>query len=91
MGNIEINNINPKNLTEFINVLKLTGTKIEISDNSMKVSCSNRPKPYNVVTNPYPGFPTDLQAQYMALMAIADGTALIKETFLKIDLCTFLN
>ena len=80
MGNVEINNINPKDLTEFINVLKLTGTKIEISDNSMKVSCSNRPKPYNVVTNPYPGFPTDLQAQYMALMAIADGTALIKET-----------
>ncbi len=80
MGNIEINNINPKDLTEFINVLKLTGTKIEISDNSMKVSCSNRPKPYSVVTNPYPGFPTDLQAQYMALMAIADGTTLIKET-----------
>ena len=80
MGNVEINNINPKDLTEFINVLKLTGTKIEISDNSMKVSCSNRPKPYNVVTNPYPGFPTDLQAQYMALMAVADGTALIKET-----------
>ena len=40
MGNVEINNINPKNLTEFINVLKLTGSKVEIFENSMKVSCS---------------------------------------------------
>ena len=80
MGNIEINNINPKNLTEFIDVLKLTGTKVEIFNNSMKVSCSHRPIPHNVVTDPYPGFPTDLQAQYMALMAIADGKTSIKET-----------
>ena len=80
MGNIEINNINPKNLREFINVLKLTGSKIEIFKNSMKVSCSQRPKSNDIVTDPYPGFPTDLQAQYMALMAIADGKTLIKET-----------
>ncbi len=80
MGNVEINNINPKNLTEFINVLKLTGSKVEIFENSMKVSCSQRPKIHNIVTNPYPGFPTDLQAQYMALMAIANGKTLIKET-----------
>ena len=80
MGNVEINNINPKNLTEFINVLKLTGSKIEIFNKSMKVSCAQRPKPHDVGTEPYPGFPTDLQAQYMALMAIADGKTLIKET-----------
>ena len=80
MGNVEINNINPKNLTEFINVLKLTGSKVEIFENSMKVSCKQRPKTYNVGTDPYPGFPTDLQAQYMALMALANGKTLIKET-----------
>ena len=80
MGNIEINNINPKNLTEFINSLKLTGSKVEISHNSMNVSCSERPKAHNISTDPYPGFPTDLQAQYMALMAIADGKTLIRET-----------
>ena len=80
MGNVEINNVNPKYLTEFINVLKFTGSKIEISKNSMKVSCSKRPKPHDVTTDPYPGFPTDLQAQYMALMTIADGETLIKET-----------
>ena len=80
MGNVEINNINHKNLTDFINVLKLTGSKVEIYHNSMNVSCSKRPTSHNVVTHPYPGFPTDLQAQYMALMAIADGKTLIKET-----------
>ena len=80
MGNVEINNINPKNLTEFINVLQSTGSKVEIFNNSMRVSSTKRPKPYYVITDPYPGFPTDLQAQYMALMAIADGKTLIKET-----------
>ena len=80
MGNVEINNINSENLKEFINVLKLTGSKIEIFNNSMNVSCAQRPKPHDVVTDPYPGFPTDLQAQYMALMAVSEGKTLIKET-----------
>ncbi|MEE9329727.1 MAG: UDP-N-acetylglucosamine 1-carboxyvinyltransferase [Parvularculaceae bacterium] len=40
----------------------------------------NRPNPVNVVTQPYPGFPTDLQAQFMAVMAIADGVSTMKET-----------
>ena len=80
MGDVEINNINPKNLAEFINVLQFTGSKVEIFNNSMRVSSTKRPKPYYVITDPYPGFPTDLQAQYMALMAIADGKTLIKET-----------
>ncbi len=80
MGDVEINNINPENLSEFINVLRMTGTKVDVANNSINVSCSKRPKPFDVVTNPYPGFPTDLQAQYMALMAIASGNTLIKET-----------
>ncbi len=80
MGDVEINNVCTKNLTEFINVLRYTGSKVEISNNSINVSNSKRPRPFDVVTNPYPGFPTDLQAQYMALMAIADGKTLIRET-----------
>jgi len=80
MGNIEINNVDPKNLTEFIDVLRMTGTKVKVAKNSLNVSCSKRPKPFDVITNPYPGFPTDLQAQYMALMAISSGKTLIKET-----------
>ena len=41
---------------------------------------ADRCRPVNIVTQPYPGFPTDLQAQFMALMATADGASLLKET-----------
>ena len=80
MGNIEIDNVNPKNLDKFLKVLASTGSKVEIAENSINVSASVRPKPFNIVTEPHPGFPTDLQAQYMALMSIANGETFIKET-----------
>ena len=80
MGNIEIDNVNPKNLDKFLKVLASTGSKVEVTENSINVSASVRPKPFNIVTEPHPGFPTDLQAQYMALMSIANGETFIKET-----------
>ena len=80
MGNIEIDNVNPKNLDKFLKVLAFTGSKVEVTENSINVSASVRPKPFNIVTEPHPGFPTDLQAQYMALMSIANGETFIKET-----------
>ena len=80
MGNIEIDNVNPKNLDKFLKVLASTGSKVEVTENSINVSASVRPKPFNIVTEPHPGFPTDLQAQYMALMSIANGKTSIKET-----------
>ena len=80
MGNIEIDNVNPKTLDKFLKVLASTGSKVAVTDNSINVSASVRPKPFNIVTEPHPGFPTDLQAQYMALMSIANGETFIKET-----------
>ena len=80
MGNIEIDNVNPKNLDKFLKVLASTGSKVEVTENSINVSASVRPEPFNIVTEPHPGFPTDLQAQYMALMSIANGETFIKET-----------
>ena len=80
MGNIEIDNVNPKNLDKFLKVLASTGSKVEVTENSINVSASVRPNPFNIVTEPHPGFPTDLQAQYMALMSIANGETFIKET-----------
>ena len=79
-GNIEIDNVNPKNLDKFLKVLASTGSKVEVTENSINVSASVRPKPFDIVTEPHPGFPTDLQAQYMALMSIANGETFIKET-----------
>ena len=80
MGNIEIDNVNPKNLDKFLKVLASTGSKVEVTENSINVSAFLRPKPFDIVTEPHPGFPTDLQAQYMALMSIANGKTFIKET-----------
>ena len=80
MGNIEIDNVNPKNLDKFLKVLACTGSEIEVSENSINVTSSVRPKSFDIATEPHPGFPTDLQAQYMSLMSIADGESFIKET-----------
>ena len=80
MGNVEINNVNPNDLSYFLEILRLTGSKIQIGTNTINVSSSKRPVPYNIITDIHPGFPTDLQAQYMALMSIADGVTIIKET-----------
>ena len=80
MGNVEINNVNPNDLSYFLKILRLTGSKIQIDRNTINVSSSKRPVPYNITTDIHPGFPTDLQAQYMALMSIADGVTIIKET-----------
>ena len=79
MGDIEIKNIIPKNLKKFLKTLEYTGSKVEISKNAIKICASKRPLPHNIITEEYPGFPTDLQAQYMTLMTIADGKCKISE------------
>jgi UDP-N-acetylglucosamine 1-carboxyvinyltransferase len=80
MGRIEISNVRPTDLDSFFKALRSTGSNIDIFKNSISVSSLKRPMSNNIVTEAHPGFPTDLQAQYMALMSIADGTSIIKET-----------
>ena len=60
--------------------LKETGLVFENVPGGMRVIGETRPKSTHVKTMPYPGFPTDMQAQFMALMCIADGTSVMKET-----------
>ena len=79
-GNIEITHIRPKDLDFFLKVLSYTGSQITIGTNSINILSSKRPEPYDITTKAHPGFPTDLQAQYMALMSIARGNTCIKET-----------
>ena len=54
--------------------------KIEEDIDGIRVSCNKRPKAIDIKTLPYPGFPTDMQAQFMAMLTIADGTGLVTET-----------
>jgi len=80
-GHIRLKNINPQILTATIDKLMLAGAKIDLFDNEIEINCKGkRPKAVNIVTSPYPGFATDMQAQFMTLNAIADGTSEIVET-----------
>ncbi len=78
-GNLKIMNINLKDMQTEIKFLKKIGVKIKSKGNFIIVSRANKFYPIYIKTKPYPGFPTDLQAQVMVLMSFADGTSIIKE------------
>ena len=79
-GEIKINYCRPDHLEAVISKIKETGTEItQEADNSLYVKGPERPLPQDIKTMPHPGFPTDMQAQFMALMTVADGTSLITE------------
>jgi UDP-N-acetylglucosamine 1-carboxyvinyltransferase len=79
-GNISLEGVNPDELTLLSNLLRETGTEITTYKNLMKIKKDNKIiNSINVSTAPYPGFPTDLQAQFMTLMALGNGKSSIKE------------
>ncbi len=78
-GRLKIKNIDPKIIKTEINILSKMGVNIIKKRNHLLVSRSKILKNINVVTKPYPGFPTDLQAQIMVLMIKANGVSSIKE------------
>src|SRR5262249_3170056 len=80
-GELEILNCCPGHLDAVIGKFKEAGVNVsQPNAYSLRVSGGNRPRASDVSTMPYPGFPTDMQAQYMSLMTLADGTATITET-----------
>lgn len=70
----------PEHQMALIEKLRAAGAALEIDAGTVTVGAANPPAPLDVQTAPYPGFPTDMQAQLMALLAIADGTSSISET-----------
>ncbi len=80
-GSGVLHNVNPEHLRIPIEKLEEAGvTIINGKDNSISVETPHGIHPVDIETSPYPGFPTDLQAQFMALMTQADGISFIKET-----------
>ena len=75
---ITVKGFDPEFISDVINILKSMGANLVVGDDFVTTKESNL-KPYHVVTAPYPGFPTDAQAQLMALMAIVDGRSTIVE------------
>jgi UDP-N-acetylglucosamine 1-carboxyvinyltransferase len=79
-GEINVIGCNPHHLEALINKLRDTGMKISPIDGGLKVSSGEKIHSVDVKTLPYPGFPTDLQAQMMAYMSIGSGLSVISET-----------
>ena len=78
-GRVIIKDTNPSHLKAVIRKLSLTGAQISVSKDSIEVNAPKIIKPQSITTQPYPGFPTDLQAQWMAYMSISRGESIINE------------
>jgi UDP-N-acetylglucosamine 1-carboxyvinyltransferase len=78
-GNLKISNIVPEIIKTEINVLKKLGSKIMIRKNEVQIIGNKKIKSTKITTAPYPGFPTDLQAQIMVLLCKANKSSIIKE------------
>jgi UDP-N-acetylglucosamine 1-carboxyvinyltransferase len=79
-GEVEIQRCVPAHLRPVIEKLRETGVRIEEGPDNLRVRAPRRLQPSDVRTHPHPGFPTDMQAQYMALMTQAEGTTTVTET-----------
>lgn len=78
-GPLTVRGFNPEHLDIVLKKLSLAGAQIERFEDGVTVDRKGPLKPTDIQTLPYPGFPTDMQAQFMALMTIADGASMISE------------
>ncbi len=79
-GAVTIRNCTPAHLDAVIAKVSEAGAEVKAEDTSIHVSGRRTIRPVDVKTLPYPGFPTDMQAQFMSLMSIADGASVIHES-----------
>ncbi|MBQ6758698.1 MAG: UDP-N-acetylglucosamine 1-carboxyvinyltransferase [Selenomonadaceae bacterium] len=79
-GDVYIANAISEHLKPVIAKLKEAGVKVIEDVDGIRVICDRRPRAVDIKTLPYPGFPTDMQAQFMAMLTIANGTSVVTET-----------
>lgn len=78
-GDVTLKGVNASILGSVIEKLREAGISVVENENGIRVSRPNGIRPVDITTEPYPGFPTDMQAQFMALMCVADGESILKE------------
>jgi len=78
-GDLNVAGCDPEHLTALLQKLAETGVRTAVTGDSVRVMGDNSPRAADVNTEEYPGFPTDMQAQYMALATQADGTSVVTE------------
>lgn len=78
-GDVLISGVQVENQRAVIDKLQEAGVRINVQDGKIRVRVAGKLRPIEIVTLPYPGFPTDMQAQFMALMTLAQGISIITE------------
>ena len=78
-GDLTLHGAHERHLDALVAVLRDTGASVECAAGTIWVRGNGRPQAADITTDPFPGFPTDLQAQFMAMMCIADGSSQISE------------
>lgn len=78
-GYVELKNVNPEHIFAITHKLKRMGAKVKSSTNSVTLETNTKILPTTIKTNPYPGFPTDMQSQIAALLTTVKGTSIIVE------------
>jgi UDP-N-acetylglucosamine 1-carboxyvinyltransferase len=79
-GRVRLTGVAPDSLDATVEKLREAGARVALHPGALEIEMSSRPEAVSVRTAPYPGFATDMQAQFMALATVARGTALITET-----------
>ncbi|MCD4653368.1 UDP-N-acetylglucosamine 1-carboxyvinyltransferase, partial [bacterium] len=78
-GNIKLTNIDPGMLSSILSKMRAAGVEIKEFESGIEVSGEPPFRPVDISTAEYPGFPTDLQAQFMAMMCLSDGKSVVTE------------
>lgn len=78
-GEVEVTGARADHLAAVLDLLRQTGADIGVDGETIRCAAATRPQAVDVATLPYPGFPTDLQSQAMALLATADGISVVSE------------
>ena len=79
-GTVEVSPCNPSHLGALLQKLEEANIKVTVNTNSIKIKGGNPINSVNITTLPFPGFPTDMQAQFMVLMSLAQGTSVMAES-----------
>jgi UDP-N-acetylglucosamine 1-carboxyvinyltransferase len=78
-GDVRIEKVAPKHLEPFLTKLREAGAIVTVGEDWVRVRSNSRPLATDIVTMPHPGFPTDMQQPFVALLAIAQGTSVVTE------------
>lgn len=79
-GDVLVTHCEPLHMVAVLDKLREAGITLDVGQDWVRVKMQGRPKAVSVRTDPYPGFPTDMQAQFMTLNCLAEGTARVTET-----------